>query len=231
MPTGDELATVMDRVAKQLNESVALDQVLHRIVQSAVDTVPGVKYAGISLWKRNDRFETLAWTDQVVLDLDTLQYDLDEGPCVDAMRGHTQTFVEDLSVVTRWPQYGPRAVALGVVSHIGLELFTDANTIGGLNLYADAPNAFDRDTPVIAQLFVTHAAHAMGKALKQDQLNESIASRTVIGQAMGIVMERYTLDDDRAFSFLKRTSQDSNTKLVEVARRIVEGSNKAASRT
>ncbi|MGO1972258.1 MAG: ANTAR domain-containing protein [Propionibacteriaceae bacterium] len=80
------------------------------------------------------------------------------------------------------------------------------------------------------RLFATHAAHAMGKAMKQDQLNESIASRTVIGQAMGIVMERYGLDDDRAFSFLKRTSQDGNTKLVEVARHLVEQA-KQASRT
>lgn len=64
--------------------------------------------------------------------------------------------------------------------------------------------------------------------MKQDQLNESIASRTVIGQAMGIVMERYGLDDDRAFSFLKRTSQDGNTKLVEVARHLVEQANQAS---
>lgn len=228
LPTGDELATVMDQVARRLNEPIALDQVLAQIVESAVDTIPGVKYAGISLWRRGGRFETLASTHQIVLDLDELQYSLDEGPCVDAMRGHTQTWVEDLSVESRWPQYGPRAVELGVVSHIGLELFTDDSTIGGLNLYADAPYAFERDTPVIAHLFVTHAAHAMGKALKQEQMNESIASRTVIGQAMGIVMERYQLDEDRAFSFLKRTSQDSNTKLVAVARHIVGKANESA---
>lgn len=230
MATGDDLAAVMDRVAQHLNESVPLDQVLDRIVQTAVDTIPGVKYAGISLWRSGARFETLASTHQLVLDLDELQYALEEGPCIDAMRDHTKIWVEDLSVETRWPKYGPRAVALGVVSHLGLELFTEDNTIGGLNLYADAPHAFDRDTPVIAHLFVTHAAHAMGKAMKQQQLNESISSRTVIGQAMGIVMERYTLDDDRAFSFLKRTSQDSNTKLVDVAQQIVAEANASATR-
>lgn len=114
---------------------------------------------------------------------------------------------------------------------MGVELFAEANTIGGLNLYSGDRNAFDRDTPYIAELFATHAAHAMGKAMKHEQLTTAIASRTVIGQAMGIVMGRYTLDQNRAFSFLKRTSQDGNIKLYDVARAIVDRANEEARAT
>lgn len=216
----------MDHVAKHLHEEVPLDQTLDRIVASAISTIPGLDYAGISVWRHKGRIETLASTHEVVLELDRLQYTLREGPCVDAMRGEVETWVDDLSVETRWPRYGPRAVELGVISHIGLELFAEDNQVGALNLYAAGAHAFHAYTLTIARLFATQAAHAMGKAMKQEQLSESVASRTIIGQAMGIVMERYTLDDDRAFSFLKRTSQDGNIKLVEVARHIVEQANR-----
>ncbi|MGO1971753.1 MAG: GAF and ANTAR domain-containing protein [Propionibacteriaceae bacterium] len=225
-----DLAQVMDHVAKRLNEPVPLEQVLSRIVGSAINTIPGLDYAGVSVWRPNGQIDTLAHTHEIVLELDRLQYSLREGPCVDAMRGELETWVSDLSVETRWPQYGPQAVELGVVSHIGLQLFTEDNKVGGLNLYASRAHAFQQDTLAIARLFATQAAHAMGKAMKEEQLTESIATRTIIGQAMGIVMERYTLDDDRAFSFLKRTSQDGNIKLVEVARHIVNEANRTAGR-
>lgn len=231
MATGEELAEVMIRVVQHLNEAVPLDEVLQRIVAAAVDTIPGAQHAGISVWHRNGRIETLASTDDLVLELDRLQYSLREGPCVDAMHGEKECWVEDLSLETRWPHYGPQAVSLGVISHLGLQMFTEDNMIGGLNLYADTAHAFHADTPAIANLFTTHAAHAMGKAMKEKQLHESIASRTVIGQAMGIVMERYTLDQHSAFSFLKRTSQDSNTKLVDVASHLVNEATQAAQRT
>lgn len=228
MATGDELAEVMDRVARHLNEPAPLEEVLQRILRSAIDTIPGARHAGISVWRKGGRIETLAWTDDVVLQLDTVQYECGEGPCVDAMKGAGQCLVHDMSTETRWPGYSPEAVALGVLSQLGLELMSGDTAIGGLNLYADAPRSFDETTPTIANLFATHAAHAMGKAMKEAQLSDAIASRTIIGQAMGIVMERYGVDDDRAFSFLKRTSQDSNTKLVEVARHLVEEVNRRA---
>ncbi|MGO1971759.1 MAG: GAF and ANTAR domain-containing protein [Propionibacteriaceae bacterium] len=230
MGTGEELAAIMDGVARRLHEPVALDGVLRRILQSAVETIPGAVHAGLSVWGRGGRIETLAWTDVIVTDLDTVQYEFREGPCVDAMQGLGPCSVEDMSAETRWPNYAPKAVSLGVRSQLGVELRSGEEVIGGLSLYAEAAHSFNKATPIIANLFATHAAHAMGKAMKEEQLTEAIASRTIIGQAMGIVMERYGLDDDRAFSFLKRTSQDSNTKLVEVARHVVDEVNRGALR-
>lgn len=224
------LAEVMASVARRLDEPVPVDVVLQRILVAARDTVSGVRYAGISVIRRGGKIETVASTDPLVLELDELQYQLGEGPCIDAVRGMGQweCWVDDLSTDPRWPNYAPKAAALGVMSQMGLELFSEADTIGALNLFSDAADAFDRDTPYIAQLFATHAAHAMGNAMRQEQLTASIASRTVIGQAMGIVMGRYNLDEHRAFSFLKRTSQDSNIKLHDVARTMVNQANEMA---
>lgn len=228
---GDKLAEVMASVARHLDEPVPLSEVLQRILVSARDTIPGVLYAAISVRRRGGKIETVSSTDPIALELDGMQFQLGQGPCIDAIKGHGQCWVEDLSTDGRWPAYAAKAAALGIRSQMGVELFSEDDTIGALSLYAELPAAFDEETPTIAQLFATHAAHAMGNAMRQEQLTTAIGSRTVIGQAMGIVMGRFRLDEDRAFSFLKRTSQDSNTKLVDVARAIVDRANAEARST
>lgn len=215
----------MDTVARSLNREVPLDELLQLIVESCVDTVPGVDEAGISLLRRNGRIETVAATAQVVRDLDAVQYEVGEGPCHDAIRGDGMRCVDDLAHDDQWPAYAPRAVELGIHSQLGLQLYVEDTTLGGLNLYAFQPNAFDEMTPRVAGLFATHAAHALGRRITHDQLSEAMDSRKIIGQALGIVMERYHLDEDRAFAFLTRVSQTGNVKIRTLAAQLVEDLN------
>jgi GAF domain-containing protein len=207
-------------VAKAMNAPATLAETLRVIAESAKISVPGSDHVGVSVAHRDGRMETLAATDDFTLRLDELQYDLQEGPCVHAMRGHGVTLVEDASRETRWPRYMAAAVSMGLRSQMGVEMHLDDRSVGGLNFYSvDKPlRAEDVED---AKVFATHAAIAMRRAAMEDGFRAALDSRTVIGQATGMVMQRYGLDSERAFEFLVRTSSHRNTKLVQVAREIV----------
>jgi GAF domain-containing protein len=128
----------------------------------------------------------------------------------------------------RWPRYAQVAVAEGVCSQMAVELYADDRSIGGLNLYSRHSRAFDEDTRHTAWLFATHAALAMGRTRQTQQLNEALVTRKTIGQAVGIVMHRFELDEGRAFEFLVRVSRNSNRKLRDVAREISDEQNQRA---
>jgi hypothetical protein len=196
------------------------------ISYAAKDTVPQVGHASISLVDRHGAMHTLVPTDQFVPDADRLQCELGEGPCLDAALGTPLVRSDDLTHEVRWPSYTPRAVAMGVAGQMALHLFTNNDgSLGGLNLYFDRPSVIDAHTVAVAELFTTLAAGAMGHARELDGLNHALQSRASIGTAIGILMERYELDEDRAFQFLVRTSQTGNVKLRVIADEIITTAN------
>jgi AmiR/NasT family two-component response regulator len=98
----------------------------------------------------------------------------------------------------------------------------DQGTLGGVNLYSTLSDDIEPEAESIAELFAIHATSALGAAVKIDQLNQAMHTRKVIGQAMGILMERYDLDEDRAFAFLVRASQTDNLKVRDIAQQLVD---------
>ena len=151
----------------------------------------------------------------------SLQYDLDEGPCLDAMRHHTSVVVDDMRTETRWPRFAPPAAKAGCISQMGIEIFRESGRVGGLNLYSTQPSAFDNYTRQAATLLAIHTSVVMGKVIAVDNLHHALRTRQMIGQAVGIVMYRYAVDEQAAFAYLNRISQHSNIKLHDVAARIV----------
>ena len=215
-----ELADVMAEVARTLHEPESVDDVLGRLVRVARDAIPA-EFVGVSIASPKG-IRTAAASDPLVNNLDEAQYELSEGPCLDAMRLHTATAVADLRTDNRWPRFGPRAVAAGVISQMGIEIYRQHSTVGGLNLYASRPNAFDDDTRHAAALFARHAGLALDKSLTITNLTEALQTRQTIGQAIGIVMQRYTVDEAQAFRHLVRLSQTTNIKLRDIARSVVD---------
>ncbi|WP_114560708.1 GAF and ANTAR domain-containing protein [Desertihabitans aurantiacus] len=218
----EDLADVMARVARTLHENQSVEETLDAVVHAVRATVPGVRHAGISIGRRDGTIETVAGTDDVVWRIDALQYELGEGPCVDAILGRTRTIVNDIGADERWPNFAPRATALDVRSQLGVELFNESSGVGGLNLYSSEVGAFDEEVVHVLEIFASHAAQALGKSMREEQLQEALRSRRLIGQAIGIVMERYQLDQQRAFDYLIRVSQQSNVKLRTLAAELVE---------
>lgn len=225
MATGPDIADALAQAVREINAPHDLASTLDAIVHAAERSLHGIDHVGISIAHRDGKIETKAGTDQLVWELDALQYELGEGPCVHAIEKEGVTVVNDLRHEQRWPSYVPRALQRGLKAQMGLRLFVDGETLGGLNLYSTDGDRIDPDVEHTAELFAVHAALALGRARREEKLNTALQTRKVIGQAIGIVMERYQLNEDRAFQYLVRVSQHSNIKLRDVAQRLVDQGN------
>jgi len=164
----------------------------------------------------------VAATDPLAEQADSLQYELREGPCYAAVTDDRFVLVNDLKSAREFPRYGPRAAAQGLGAQAGIHLLHGGER-AGLNLYARKARAFDHSTVHLAELFATHAAALLGYARQVDQLSDALHTRTDVGTAVGIVMERYGIDQQRAFAFLTRNSQNRNLKVRVLARQVIEG--------
>ncbi len=218
------VAAALARATESINESHTFEDTLDAIVAATRTSLPEFSHVSISLRHRDGTFETKSGTDQLVWDLDGMQYDLGEGPCVKAIQEEPVVVAEHLHQDRRWPRYVPAAVAKGVRSQVAVRLFTNGRHVGGLNLYSTDHDEIDENCAETARLFATHAGIVVGHTEQEDQLNRALETRKVIGQAIGIVMERYSMDPGRAFQFLVRVSSTSNIKLREVADELVTSS-------
>jgi transcriptional regulator with GAF, ATPase, and Fis domain len=214
------LAEAMAAAAMVLKEPETVEDALARLVEVALSVIPGAEQCGISVADRHS-VTTMASTGCMVDQLDRLQYRLDEGPCLDAMRQHTSVVVDDMRTETRWPRFAPPAAEAGCISQMGIEIFRESGRVGGLNLYSGRLSAFDDYTRQAATLLAIHTSVVMGKVLAVDHLTSALQTRQLIGQAVGIVMYRFAVDERAAFAYLVRISQHSNVKLHEVATKIV----------
>ena len=171
---------------------------------------------------RGDRIDTHATSNNSLREIDTLQHELDEGPCLDALRENHTVRSDDLSTDDRWPSWGPQVVErLGLLSSVSYRLYTKDKELGALNLYGKGASAFTDDDIHDGLALAAHVGVALAAAQKVEQLETALGGRTVIAQATGILMERFDLDPDRAFSVLSRMSQQNNVKLRVLAQQIV----------
>ena len=205
-----------------LESPVDVNELLQLICVAAIDAVPRAEYAGITLADRHGNLETHAATHPLVHRLDALQYELNQGPCVDAVQGRWQPPSNDLRRDVRWPKYGPLAADLGIVSQLGIELCDDPGLIAGLNLYSSTIGAFDDDSTEAAMVFAIQASHTLGRVMTQEQLADAVTNSATIGRATGVVMERFMVSADRAFELLTRVSQIHDLTLEVVADQILD---------
>ncbi|MET8586273.1 GAF and ANTAR domain-containing protein [Streptomyces collinus] len=220
--------TFAQQMATMARDLLAQDSVratLERITSSAVELVQGCDAAGV-LILRGKRVESLAPTHQLVVDSDSLQERLQEGPCFDAARtqeGERVFRIADFEAPSpRWPAYVPQARKLGLGSMMGFLLFTEDEDLGALNIYSHDAGAFSEISETAGWLLASHAAVAFSSARSHAQLEQAVSTRHTIGEAMGILMGSRRLTEDQAFDVLRRYSQEHNVKLREVARQICE---------
>ncbi|CAA9363844.1 MAG: hypothetical protein AVDCRST_MAG72-2522 [uncultured Nocardioidaceae bacterium] len=222
MSTQRDVADTLAEAAQTMDAEHTVEATLEAIVQAAKVSVPGFDAATVTVCHSDGRLETMAGTDQLAWDLDALQYSLGEGPCVDAIRRGADYQVEDTALEKRWPTYVRGARAAGVRSQLGVEMYSDGEEVAGLNLYSTTKDAVVPDARHIADLLAAHAALALGHVRQNESMRSALAARKVIGQALGIVMERHELDEGRALRFLVRISSTSNTELRDVAQKVVD---------
>jgi GAF domain-containing protein len=221
------LTTNLSETAQILFSAGGVHSTLQQVVTVAVHTIEGCDFAGLFLMQEGV-IVTPVHTDQVVEQIDALQRDSGEGPCLDAIAQRVMVYGEDLQTDERWPNFGPDAAGQGIRSVLALPLTTH-DTVGAVNLYARYPGAFgvvDRAKAVILASLASvavNAAHSLeDEERRVENLHSALGSREVIGQAQGILMERERISADQAFDVLRRASQYLNIKLREVAQTLVD---------
>jgi transcriptional regulator with GAF, ATPase, and Fis domain len=224
--SGGELAGVFADVARQLQAEGSPGKVQERVSRAAVETVGGCGHAGISLVHRRGAIDTVAATDEVPMRVDAIQYEVGQGPCLNAISEHEVFRVDDLADDERWPLFSHRAAEeTGVRSMLSFRLFIQDDTLGALNLYSREVQAFDEHAREVGTVLAAHAAIALGAAREHDraeQLGRAVGSNREIGMAMGVLMTRRGLTQKDAFAVLLRASQYLNRKLRDVAVEVVE---------
>ncbi|MFF3181257.1 GAF and ANTAR domain-containing protein [Rhodococcus pyridinivorans] len=204
------------------DEHASLAKTLDVITRAAVELVPGAEHAGITLVARGSRFESRAATSALPGRIDELQYTMRDGPCVQAIWEKETIRVDDMEHEDRWPAFASEAARLGAHSMLAVRLYTTDDTVGALNLHSSQVGAFDDDSVDIASTLATHAAFAAVAAVREEQFRAALASRDVIGQAKGVLMERFGLDAESAFEMLRRLSQERNQLVRDLAVEVVE---------
>jgi GAF domain-containing protein len=194
----------------------ALDSTLAAVVEAAVELVPDAEHAGINLYVRG-RFLPQALYGKAPEHLDVVQQELDDGPCIAASRDQQVVRVDDMGSDDRWPRFAQEAISVGVHAMLCLPLYLDEQRLGSLSLYSSTTAAFDDHARRIATLLGTHAAIAVADARRNENLQRALLTRDTIGQAKGILMERHRITAQQAFDLLTRASQNTNTKLADVA--------------
>ena len=225
MPEERDFDERLAAIARELLNEPDLQHPLLRVVEAAAPNLDVAVWASVSLVERRREVDTPATSDDRAARADQLQYELEEGPCLDAIWEQETFQIDDMTVDEHYPRWSSKvAEETGIRSSLSLQLFTDVNqqSLGALNLYSPQPNAFDAETRGEGLAFAGQAAVALRSAQTEEHLRTAMATRTLIGQAQGILMERLKITPDQAFAVLSRLSQERNEKLREVARRLVE---------
>jgi GAF domain-containing protein len=213
---------IFAQLARSLAMQDSLDEILQCIVDMARPTVPGAAFAGVSVVTARRELQTVAATDDICAQVDRMQYETGQGPCLDATWEQDTVRVDDLAEAGRWPTFSPLAVDFGIRSILAFRLFVHEERLGALNLYARAPGAFTDESVHLGQVFAAHAAVAWDHAKETDGLQNAIVTRSLIGQAQGILMAENKITAEAAFGLLRDASQRRNVKLREIAQQVVD---------
>jgi len=213
---------VLADAVRDLDAQTDPPHTLQRLVELTPEFFPACDFVGVSLIERGE-VRTPAGTNERLRALDEAQYEIGQGPCRDAIRTHATVVVHDLATDPRWPSWGRAMVSeLGIRSSLSFRLFTRPDrTWGALNVYSTEIDGFSDEDVVQGQTIAALAAVALARSINDEQLASALQTRTTIGQAIGIVMERYQLDADHAFSVLRRISSQDNLKLRDLAAQVV----------
>ena len=219
----ESFGDVMSRAARRLQQEHGdVEGTLQVITSLAVGMVPAAEQCSISYVIGRRKVEPRASTADLAGCLDKLQEEVGQGPCLDAVWDEEVVRVDDVHSDERWPLFATRAADMGVGSMLCLQLFVLGDQLGAMNLYAHGTGAFDAEAEDLARVLAAHAAVALAGAEHETNLRKGIGSRDLIGQAKGILMERYKLTAEQAFGVLARASQDLNRKLIDVALEVTE---------
>jgi ANTAR domain/GAF domain len=203
------------------------ESALRELTKNAAASLPGAVCAGITVATRAGEVRSMAASDAMAEELDDIQRRTREGPCLTSAWEQHTIRISDMATETRWPAFCREALrTTDARSAQSFQLFKDRESMGALNFYGDEVDAFDEESLELGLILATHTAVAWNLLLRDDQFRSALTSRDVIGQAKGMLMERYSIDAAAAFGLLRRLSQETNNPLISVAEQVIQTSNK-----
>jgi hypothetical protein len=224
----DTTADAFRALAGIVYASTSFDEVYEAVVNAAPRLVKGCDHASLML-RGKDHFVTAAASDETARRIDAFERELGEGPCLDAITNQAVYHDSDLIDGSPWPRLTERVLAQTTVRSLaGFRLQVAEEQTGALNLFSDTPGGIDEesvDQGIVLASFVTVALLASHERRAASTLRAGLASNREIGKAVGLLMAFHKINDEDAFAMLRRTSQDMNVKLFEVARQIVDHHN------
>jgi GAF domain-containing protein len=222
------LRPALSELAGLLLATESFTELVQGVAELAVRTVDPVATCGITLAEQ-DRVFTVAAADELAIQLDEQQYELDTGPCLEALATGEVVDAPGLAIESRWEGYPAIALGHGIVGVHSVPLIVAGKPVGVLNLYARTPNAFSDLDRQLAALVAGQGAIAVTAALRHydevtlsDHLRIALSSRSIIDQAIGIVMVQQRGTPEQAFAVLRTISQRRNVKLRVVAAELVK---------
>lgn len=205
-----------------------LRSALMEITRVSARLVPGADGVSITTFQ-DGRSVAVAFSDEWAKELDELQFEEREGPCLDTTRTGNIFRVRDLTAESRWPAYVERAGRLGARSVVSIPLQAEGRIFGAMDVYSRTPDAFTGETVSLAEIIAGHAGLASQVAAVffrhrdlGEQMREAMSSRAVIEQAKGVLMAQRKITADTAFELLRQASQRANVKLRLVAEAVVD---------
>jgi GAF domain-containing protein len=226
-PAAETIRAAMAELVANFTNPTDITPTLEAVTSHAVELIAEIDFADILLVD-GDGHRSVAATAAIATELDVVQTNLREGPCFAAATEHATILCPDLTAEPRWPEFAAAAVRAGVGSMMSFQLYTatrprrGAGGRGALNLFSYGKHDFSVEAQALGAMLATHAAAALIAADRQTQFDSALAGRDVLGQAKGVLMERFKIDAVHAFNLMVRLSQDTNTPVRVIAQRIVE---------
>lgn len=211
----------LTRIVAELSELADLEKSLD-IVTSSACWLFGADDAGVTLIRPGGRLETVGATSPIASLADDLQHKLREGPCVDAATEAQIVRSDDPANDPRWPRWGPAVAELGVRSTLSVDLVNRQWRLGALNLYGRRHEQFAAIDGEELRTYATHVMAVLSATQRIENLEAALETRTLIGRAEGVLMERFSIDGVTAFAVLRRASQQSNVKVRDLAEQLVQ---------
>jgi hypothetical protein len=214
-------------LAAALRAGAPGDDEYQAIAEWSVPLVPGCAHASVSVL-RDGKFVTLGASDDVARQIDRLEQEVGEGPCLDAILEERPQHDPDITDHATWPELAKRALAeTPVRSMLAFRLINEGAKSGALNLFGDAPNALGEES--LAQGTIMSAFASVAIAMAQERrrasnLEFALDTNREIGKAVGLLMAEHNIGSEQAFEILRHASQSMNRKVRELAHEIVSRS-------
>jgi hypothetical protein len=225
-PFPPELLTTFSSMAQIVYSGESFDSVYEALCRSAVEFVDGCDHASLML-RRNGRIQTVAASDDVARQIDAMERELGEGPCLDAMDQSEpdQHMCTDLTTGSKWPGLAAKILAESDVKGMaGFRIRQDGHKVGALNVFSDTAGALSEhslEQAIMLTAFASVAMAALDRGEEATTLRRGLQSNREIGKAIGLLMAMHDIDDDQAFQMLSKVSQEMNIKLAQVASQVI----------